>query len=243
MKKLSFQFIFTLLICFAFCSFAFSQEKPVAVKYDEYSEKNGVNLKLLDEKIKRFVKQLRRLPKTTKGMILYFSEIWEVDCFSDEKSSAEKREEFTKNLLLQKYKIASPQIVIKHSGRYRNNTKIEFWFVPQNASDPESPGTFVDCFYPTLEAKGIEVVSDKNKPLIFTANISGMATPLGLAFTWEISDGEIIEGKESPILKVDISKVKAKEITATFKIKGLDKGIGELCTNSASFTTRVTQSN
>lgn len=78
------QFIFAVLICFSFYNFAFGQEKSIAFKFDEYSEKDDANLDALTKKTKQFAKQLKKLPKTTKGLIRFYPEISKIKCFSDQ---------------------------------------------------------------------------------------------------------------------------------------------------------------
>ena len=65
------QFIFAILICFSFCNFALAQRKFVAIKFDEYNESKGADLKLLKEKAEQFAKALQKKSKSTQGLIYF----------------------------------------------------------------------------------------------------------------------------------------------------------------------------
>lgn len=220
-----------LIICFT----VFSQNKSDSIKFDEYSEESGANLKLLAEKTKRFAKHLRKLPKTTKGVIIYYSSIKEKIDFCEEKRNiADERNDYIRDLLIKKYKI-SPARVISKDGNLSNDTEIDFWVQPNGAESPEVDFRMaVDCFCPVITIDGNEYTYNKIKPLIFTAKISSGSDEIN--FKWTVSSGEIIEGQGTPEIKVDISKTNAAQITADFEIEAACCGI---CINKASFTTKI----
>ncbi len=127
------QFIFALLICFSFCSFAFGQEKPVALKFWQYSEKNGANLDELTNKTKQFAKKLKKLPKSTKELVNVYTKLYEVKCFSEKSTTAAEREKYVFDLLTKKFKVPKERLIFD-SGRQRNETEIEFWLLPKDAA-------------------------------------------------------------------------------------------------------------
>ena len=218
-----------LIICFT----AFSQSKPSSIKFDEYSEESGANLKLLAEKTKRFARHLQKLPKSTKGVIVYYLKSSEEDFIADKRFSAEERNEYVRNLLIKKHRILPARIISKKSS-YRIANEIEFWIQPQNAEFPlATPNIAVDCFCPEINIDGTKTVNDKTKPLSFSANVTGV--DLGnISYRWKVSDGEIIEGQGTPTIKVDLTKINAAEISVTVQIMGI---CGDFCENS--FTTKI----
>ncbi|MGI8885212.1 MAG: hypothetical protein ACR2IA_13320 [Pyrinomonadaceae bacterium] len=218
-----------LIICFT----VFSQNKPISVKFDEYSEESGVNLKLLAEKTKRFAKHLQKLPKSTNGVIIYYLKSGEADFSTDKRFSAEERNNYVRNLLIKKHRILPTRIVSKTSF-FRIDNEIEFWIQPQNAEFPiDTPNISVDCFCPEINMDGSKVVNNKTKPLSFSASVTGV--DLGnISYRWKVSDGEIIEGQRTPTIKVDLTKFSGSEISATVQIIGICE---DYCENS--FTTRI----
>jgi hypothetical protein len=235
MQTYRISFILLLFLCVSFNFSAFSQSKTYSLKFDEYDEANGENLSLLAEKTKRFAKHLQNLPKETKGVIIYYLDATKVDFCSDRKSAAEERNDYVRELLIEKYKISPERIVSKFSA-YRGSTELEFWIQSKDARFPiATPNMFVDCFCPTITVKGSEIFSDKTKPLIFNAFVSGFVDEK-VSYKWKISAGEIIEGQGTSEIKVDASKINAEEITATFQIIGM---CCSFCIDTDAFTTKI----
>ena len=205
------------------------------MKIDEYSEESGVNLKLLAEKTKRFAKHLQKLPKSTKGVIIYYATIRErTEACEEKRYTADERNDYIRNLLIKKYKLSSDRVV-SEDGNLSSDTEIEFWVQPKDAESPKVDSRIVvDCFCPKTTIDGNEYTYNKIKPLIFTANILGNNDVTN--FRWTVSSGEIIEGQGTPEIKVDISKTNAAQVTADVKADATCCG---LCPNEASFTTKI----
>lgn len=68
----------------------------------------------------------------------------------------------------------------------------------------------------------------------FAANITG-GTQAQAYYKWKVSGGKIIEGQETPIVKVQIKGSKAKEVTATLNIDGLCV----TCKNAETLTVKI----
>lgn len=233
------QFVFAVLICFSFCNFAFGQTKAVALKFWEYSEKNGANLDELTNKTKQFAKKLKQSSKTTKGFIFYYTELGEknVKYCSKDKLTAEKRSDFVRNLLISKYKI-SPRRIISKDASLRDETELEFWLVPNDAEIPRaSPNAYIDCVCPTLSIDGEAVFTNKNNPLTFTANASGGAVD-DFTYEWNVSAGKIINGQGTPTIQLDLSKTNVKEVTASIELK---TKCCFTCYSKESFITKISQ--
>lgn len=216
------------------CLTAFSQTKPVPMKFDDYSEESGENISLLARKTRRFAALLQKLPKSTKGVIAYYVNSTEADFCSD-KPTAEKRNDYVRALLIKKYGMLAERIISK-DGAYRNSTEIEFWLQPKDAESPVPAITRTgDCHCPTISVDGAEFTYYKALPLIFTANITG-GDNSKRSYKWTVSGGEIIEGQGTPEIKVDISKINALQVKVDFEIDAVCCG---LCINTTSFTTKI----
>ncbi len=226
-----------ILICslhLIICLTIFSQTKPVSIKFDEYSEESGANLKLLAEKTKRFAKHLRKLPKSTKGVIIYYTNVHEADCCSKTKSIAEQRNDYVRNLLTNKYKISPARVVSKPSA-YRYFSEIEFWHQPKNAEIPtDTPNANADFFCPIISIEGDEVIIDKNKTVSFLAKYAGGNQEV--VFNWSVSTGRIIKGQGTGIIEVDLTETNSKEIEIVLSLR--DCCFELLCT-PASFKAKI----
>ncbi|HEY0658562.1 MAG TPA: hypothetical protein VGD05_08810 [Pyrinomonadaceae bacterium] len=235
MKKPNKSFALVCLLNLLFCYTAFSQNKTSSIMFDKYSEESGTNLNLLAEKTKRFAKHLQKLPKSTKGVIIYYLKADEEDFISGKKFSSEERNDYVRNLLIENYGILSSRIVSKRSA-YRISNEIEFWIQPRNAAFPkDTPKMYVDCFCPEIKIDGSKVVDDKTEPQFFSVSIIGGSAE-NISYKWKVSDGEIIGGQGRSVIKVDLTKVNTNEISATVKIDGI---CGDFCPNIVSFTTKI----
>ena len=68
------QLTFLLLICFSFCNFAFTQEKLIALKFDEFNiipDRNVSFYEATSTRLKRFARELKRQPRMQALIIGY----------------------------------------------------------------------------------------------------------------------------------------------------------------------------
>jgi hypothetical protein len=80
---------------------------------------------------------------------------------------------------------------------------------------------FMDCVCPTLSANAPTSPTKAGEMMIFTANVSG-GSGEEITYNWTISDGEIIEGQGTPVIKVSTNpKMAGKTIEATVEIGGV----------------------
>ena len=91
---------------------------------------------------------------------------------------------------------------------------------------------------------GLTVVcaSHNNNPCcpIYIAEVSGNLPPdpkdlERLQFIWTLSDGKIINGKNTPVIRFDMSGSRKKSIEVKIKVEGLDNW-PEFCSKEISLT-------
>ncbi len=103
---------------------------------------------------------------------------------------------------------------------------IQFWIVPAGATPP----TCEDCILPdnktkstcpTIEVIGPAGVTVAGEPITFTANVTSDDAD-SLVYNWTVSDGTIIEGLGTPVIKVATnSEMGGTVVTAVVEIEGL----------------------
>lgn len=77
-----------------------------------------------------------------------------------------------------------------------------------------------DCSYPILEMEASSETPVEGEEIFFTANVSG-GIQTSVKFKWKISKGRILEGQNTPRIKVGTKGLAGKSIAATVKIIGL----------------------
>ncbi len=88
---------------------------------------------------------------------------------------------------------------------------------------------FMDCVCPTLSVNAPTSPTKAGETMIFTADVLGGVEDI--TYNWTISDGEIIEGQGTPVIKVSTnSKMAGKIVKATVEIGG----VCEECTKTES---------
>lgn len=91
-----------------------------------------------------------------------------------------------------------------------------------------------DCFCPTVAVNTSASPVKAGETMTFTANISGGSSDV--SYFWTVSDGEIIEGQGTPVIKVaTTSKMAGKIVKATVEIDG----ICEDCSKTESATVSI----
>lgn len=92
-----------------------------------------------------------------------------------------------------------------------------------------------DCVCPTLSVDAPALPAQAGEAMIFIANVTGGAAD-NLTYNWTISDGQIIEGQGTPVIKVATnSKMVGKTVTATVEISG----VCEVCPKTETGTGKV----
>ena len=77
------------------------------------------------------------------------------------------------------------------------------------------------CVCPTLEVDAPKLPVKAGETIIFTANVSGGSGDT-VTYNWTVSDGEIIEGQGTPVIKVATnSRMAGKVVKATLEIGGV----------------------
>ena len=76
-------------------------------------------------------------------------------------------------------------------------------------------------FCPTLNLSCPETL-EPGQPLTFSLKMEGVACDLKPTFNWTVSEGTIIEGQGTPIIKVDTAGLSGNWVVATLTIGGFD---------------------
>lgn len=229
------QFVFTLLICFSFCSFAFGQTKPVALKFDEFSKSDNYesDSKMITERLKRFAIELKRQPQMWALIIGYDErkQSYDDDTYNGDNSILIIQRQ------LESYGIDEKRID-RLVGGVRENESYELWLLPKDAEMPKPRPEFeqTDVMYCLGYAgiNGVYYTFDRNKPLEFSAQTNPTRIPRGVNYEWEVSAGNIVEGQGTEKIKVDVSGTTQNYFTVKLNFKGLALE----CKNQA--TTNVT---
>ena len=91
-----------------------------------------------------------------------------------------------------------------------------------------------DCVCPTVSVTGPDAITQPGGVMTFTANLSG-GSGSDYTYTWKVSQGEIIEGQGSPVIRVQTSEAMAgQNIVAMVTIGGTCTGGN--CANTAMET-------
>jgi hypothetical protein len=230
---------FFFLILFSVFSIQGFAQTSQAVKFDSYSEKDGENLKLLDKKINRFLKKLKK-DSSVKGYVFIYDKVPRLrdikGCkISEITAPSVKQKELVKKLNL-------PKEQIKNSC-FRFNFEVEFWIVKEGEKLPDNNTNCADfdppCCCPTLNIISDETVYSLKNPLIFKADITLIEEYDTATFEWFVSNGKIISGQGTNEIKVDISDVNFGEtITATVEASGSAFCNGN-CPRTANFTVTI----
>lgn len=221
MKAKFSQFIFAFLVCFGFCSFAFGQEKPAALKFDEFSKSDNYesDSKLIAERLKRFAIELKRQPQTRALIIGY----------DERKQSYDQYWIGDKQILtiqrgLESYGIDEKR-VDRLVGGIRENESYELWLLPKDAElpkpHPEYEQTDIVYCLGNVSIDGVYYAFNRNKSLEFLARTNPTRIPSGINYEWEVSTGKIVEGQGTEKIKVDVSGTTENYLTVKLNFKGL----------------------
>lgn len=220
--------VFTLL-----CSFALiiaAQEKPQALKFDEFFEDTYQKVDVTD-KANRFARYIKK-DLASDFYVIYYNPRKSKYGLEGKKSA-----EYAQGVLVNGYKISQKQIVLIDGG-IRNNKSLEFWIVPQGADAPKPRPDFEKneaIFCPLIRIEGENFQFNKEEPLKFSVITEGGELISKLDYEWNISAGKIVEGNRTSQIKIDVSETTIKRITASVQVKGYDPE----CVNQASNVTEV----
>lgn len=216
-----------LLICLAiFSSQVFAQEKPQAIKVDEFDDK-AEKIESFAKKTNLFLQKISESPTTTTGVIAIYPKDPSLykELFQKATTILSARPELKKRVDV----IPVPGVRYNHKGF----AQTEFILVTQGAESPSIP-TCGLCICPTVEIKGKEFVEDFTKPLTFIADVRG-GSQGDVTYKWTISAGEIIKGQDTPIITVELGKANVEKIIVSVEIGG----VCEVCFNEFKFETKL----
>ncbi|CAN5658878.1 hypothetical protein BH20ACI4_BH20ACI4_10400 [soil metagenome] len=223
---------FLALVCFLlFVVSANSQNKSVAVKFDEFTDSFDSSYYPYEEikfseRIERFIKQIKK-ERAVKVYIIYYQPrvLYKNDVYQIRNQASLTRSEIT-----YKTKLESDDVV-EINGGYRENPTIEYWIAPRTAAPPNPTPTFDKSdsflcpkvyiledrlkFYETKQINFYVPTYDINQTDHIDTN------PREIIYEWKVSAGEIVEGKGTHEIKVKINNSDTKRITAFVKVKGL----------------------
>ena len=215
------QFIFAFLICYSFCSFAFAQNEPQALKFDEFEDTGKVSYYSIDEttlaqRVERFTKQLKKERGARAYIIYYQARITEN---FDERETSRRAERI-------KYEIrfkANLEDVVIIDGGYRDEQTFEFWIAPKNAAAPAPTPTLDKS--EVVACRKIYVGNDTPPNQTDVARFSVQSHNFkGIdeySLTWRVSGGEIVRGQGTTDIEVKIKDAAAKRVTAYVEVSGL----------------------
>ncbi len=89
---------------------------------------------------------------------------------------------------------------------------------------------------PTISVTGPAGIPMPDEPMTFTAEVSEEAKKFKTEYKWKVTNGEIIEGQGTIVIKVLWKDMFGKNLTAEFEVIGLPKN----CVNVASETAATT---
>lgn len=205
------------LLCLIFSAQTFAQTKPVALKFDEFTDVSDdyfypsyeINL---SQRIERLVKQARK-NRRVKIYIIYYrarqlndADVRKIENWADD----------TQNNVIDKANF-DHETVLTINGGYRENNTLEYWIAPKNTEPPKATPTFEKS--EAIVCKEVRVSSDINKyDKEESINFSATTTyppEMGEVFRWKVSAGEIIAGQGTNAIIVDLKNVSDKHITAS----------------------------
>jgi hypothetical protein len=259
MKKIA--LIWILLFVFQI----FGQNKPIALKFDEFSfsrnqspyyrdsykydypydfvQDRSVNDKLsFQDRVIRFAQELLKR-KNTKAYILFYNQ--RIGNYPLDKGKIESQEAI--RILTNQPRYSwypnsdypiSPERVNSTDGGFREEPTLEFWIVPQNAEPPMPTPSFKlseTAICPEINVVGDYYNRERNQPLNFSVSIKDEAPDSKLSLEWNVSAGKIIKGQNTKEIEVALSGMPDKFISASVTLKGLHPE----CKNHDFASTRI----
>jgi len=203
----------------------FAQEKPRAVKFDEfddvvensfYSDRNELGF---EQRVERFTKQLEKERGVWAYIVFYRARI---------SSQTFEWEDFgyrcyqIRSQILNNSRIKVKDVVVINGG-YRENNSVEFWIVPENAELPAPTPTFDR--WEAYTCPKIRIWNDtqpgENGTVRFFVRQDNFKGINEYSLTWKVSVGEIVSGQKTNNIEVKLNDTSAKRIAAYVEVGGL----------------------
>lgn len=213
------------IFLFAFASIAAAQEKPKALKFDEfdeaaenafYSERGELTF---GQRVERFSKQIEKERGVSAYVIYYQARISYANSgwwsFVD-------RVERIKYQINYNDRTKVKDVVIVNGG-YREKNSVEFWIVPENAELPAPKSTFDESeifVCPTISIYN-DTPPGNTEAINFVAPAHNFKGIENYSLKWRVSAGEIVEGQGMNFIKVKVKDSAAKRVTAYLEVSGL----------------------
>ncbi len=223
--RLTFNIFLTYLFFTLFALTVFTQEKPKALKFDEFDDSVGNQFysyfekKIsISERTERFIDQLKK-ERGVKVYIIYY----QAEIISNSNNIIENRASRIIYEIQSKTQIKYEDVILVDGG-YREKNTLEFWIAPKTAEPPaptptlDKSETFV-CPHIYVYGDGLPFYETGIVHFsIPTYDLKSVEKP---AFNWKVSAGKIVEGQGTSKIKVDLSNSDTKRITAFAEVGGL----------------------
>lgn len=210
-------FLSLVIVCGAVSTIR-AQDKPQATMVEEYTTNQDVSV--FEAAAERFIFVLKQQPETTVGVV----GITERGVLGEKFKTILLRHPGLKNH------------IIYYFGKGIRNSRFpfssDFWIVPAGAEMPNLGDFDPPCVCPTLTVED-NSPSDISAPRIFKTAARSPDEDDEITYQWKVSAGEIVEGQNTPVIRVDAKG--AKEVTATLEIGG----VCDECPREASFTSKI----
>ncbi len=223
----------------------FGQDKPLALKFDEYIESGAEEYTFRNNRLEnvssKFALELAR-NESYVGYIVFYNPRKGRYPLSAGGNIAESA--FRSITDADYYQSSKPQIkipkerVVLIDGGHRELTTVEFWIGRKDGWQPSPSGAaekteIAVCPYIYLAGSGFR--KKRTEPLRFSVSTYGEPPGTNYLVEWTISAGEIIRGQSTKEIEVNISDIKDRVISASVNIKGLHPE----CNNYASISTEI----
>lgn len=223
MKTSFVQILFHFVYLCAFVSIMSAQEKPQALKFDEFDDSSQgfyaysfTDQLTFKQRTERYIKQLKKERGAAAHIIYYQARI------GDEDTQRELISEIRGMESLIQYKNGLRVDVVTADGGYREKYTIEFWIVPKNA-EPPAPTPTIDkaesFICPDISVGGVYSPTEPDT-LKFAISEYELRKIPKYTLTWKVVGGEIIERQGQNIVKVKLNN-NVKQATAYLEIEGL----------------------
>ena len=211
----------TLAILFLFAvSTAFAQDKPQALKFDEFELTGNRSYSFYDEitvaqRAERFAKQLRK-QRSEKAYIIYY----QAQISEDTNGIRYLADRIKQGVVGNTFEYDDVVIL---DGGFRETAAFEFWITPKNAAPPEPSPTFAksETFAcPKIVFAG-ENSRGQSETIVFSVHSYYLKDIKNYTLKWQVSAGEIVEGQGKDFIKVKLNDSAQKQVTAFLEVEGL----------------------
>lgn len=202
----------------------FSQERAVALKFDEFTRNKEKQYWKIDisetSRIKRFALELKKNPQMKGAVIKYDSrkQLYNVD---ERKNNDNDLGVFDWEL---EQNGVSENRVIKIFGGIRENESYEFWLLPKDAQIPKPMPHFQNSqivYCPQIETYW-KRNNLKNSPVEFSSEIKKLLPSTSISYKWIVSNGKIISGETDKKMLLDLNSVSESKVAVKLVIEGIN---------------------